>query len=198
VVADQAFLTSLPPEELSSGLGEVVKYALLSGVSFMEDLQADADRIVALEPAALSAVVERCVRIKADVVALDEKDTGGRAVLNLGHTIGHALEHAAGYGNLSHGAAVGLGILAALRVSESACGLDPSLLPRVRGLLALFGLPTRIDGVSRDAILAAVPRDKKTSAEGLGFVCLRSPGDPEWGVRVGRETLASAVEVILE
>jgi 3-dehydroquinate synthase len=197
VVIDQQFLTTLPPEELASGLGEVVKCALLSGPDFLDFLDVNADRIGALEPSVLSSTVERCVRLKVEVVSEDERDTGRRAVLNLGHTFGHGLEQALGYGEISHGTAVGLGLLAALRVSEVRCGLDASVRPRVRTLLARLGLPVAIQGIDGVAVLSAISHDKKTTAGGLGFVCLRDLGRPDWGIGVTSDTLEDALEVIL-
>lgn len=197
VVSDQRLLVTLPPEDFVSGLGEVVKYALLSGESFLRELEQGAANVVSRSPAALSAVVERCVRLKVEIVREDERDVGRRAILNLGHTVAHALEHAAGFGNLSHGAAVGLGLLVALSVSESVCGLAPTLLPRVRELLSRLGLPISIEGIEVDAILSAARGDKKMTSGGLGFVCLQATGEPLWSVRVEEGVLARHLEVIL-
>ena len=197
VVADQRLLETLPAPEYASGLGEVVKYALLSGEPFLEELERDPTAVLSRTPSLVSRLVEECVRLKAEVVQADERDLGRRATLNLGHTVGHALERAAGFGRLSHGAAVGLGLLVSLSVSESVCGLAPTVLPRVRTLLARYALPTTIDGVDAGEILAAVGSDKKTDAAGLGFVCLRKVGDPVWGVRLEEAVLARHLEVIL-
>ncbi len=197
VVADQRLLETIPAPEYASGLGEVVKYALLSGEPFLEELERDPTAVLSRTPSLVSRLVEECVRLKAEVVQADERDLGRRATLNLGHTVGHALERAAGFGRLSHGAAVGLGLLVSLSVSESVCGLAPTVLPRVRTLLARYALPTTIDAVEAGEILAAVGSDKKTDAAGLGFVCLRKVGDPVWGVRLEEAVLARHLEVIL-
>lgn len=197
VVSDQRLLLTLPPADFASGLGEVVKYALLSGESFMQDLERGVAEVVSRAPAALSAVVERCVRLKVETVRGDERDVGRRAILNLGHTVAHAVEHAAGFGRFSHGAAVGLGLLVALSVSESVCGLAPTLRPRVRELLTRLGLPTAIEGIEVGAILSAARGDKKMTSAGLGFVCLQAAGEPLWNVRVEEDVLARHVEVIL-
>lgn len=197
VVSDQRLLLTLGPADFASGLGEVVKYALLSGESFMEELEQGAADVMSRAPATLSDVVERCVRLKVEIVREDERDLGRRAVLNLGHTVAHALEHAAGFGRVSHGAAVGLGLLVALSVSESVCGLVPTLLPRVRELLTSLGLATSIEGLEVGAILSAARGDKKMTSGGLGFVCLRATGEPLWNVRVEEDVLARHLEVIL-
>ena len=196
VAAYPAFLSTLPPGEAGSGLGEVVKYALLSGESFLDLLEEEAEAILALEPEVTSLVVEKCVRLKAEVVGEDEREGGRRAILNLGHTIGHGLENVLGYGTLSHGAAVGLGLLVALSVSEAHVGLSPGLIPRVRGILAGFGLPTRLGGVRATDVLRAVLSDKKTTSQGLGFVCLEKPGSAVWGVRVAVDDLERHMGVI--
>ncbi len=197
VVADQRLLDTLPAPEFASGLGEVVKYALLSGEPLLEKLERDTTAVMSRTPSAVSRLVEECVRLKAEVVQQDERDVGRRAILNLGHTVGHALERAAGFGRLSHGAAVGLGLLVTLSVSESICGLAPTVLPRVRVLLTRFALPTTIADIDAGEVLAAVGSDKKTDATGLGFVCLRELGDPVWGVRLEEAVLATHLEVVL-
>jgi shikimate kinase / 3-dehydroquinate synthase len=123
-------------------------------------------------------------------VAADERDSGLRMVLNLGHTVGHAIEAATGYRRYRHGEAVGLGLLAALRIS----GAD-GLRNEVEGLLASHGLPISLDpSVSADAVVQATERDKKTTAEGLGFVLLEQPGEPRWGERVEPDRVRAAVE----
>jgi shikimate kinase/3-dehydroquinate synthase len=119
-----------------------------------------------------------CARTKLAVVAEDERDGGRRQALNLGHTVGHAIETATGYARYRHGEAVGLGLLAALRLSDR-----PELREEVAELLAARGLPTTLDpGVDREAVLAAVQRDKKRRGGRVGFVLVEAPGD----VRVGR------------
>jgi len=124
------------------------------------------------------------------VVASDERDTGRRAVLNLGHTIGHAIEAQTGYSRYRHGEAVGLGLLAALRLS----GTNP-LRDEVEGLLASHGLPISLDpSVEVDGVMEAMGRDKKQTSEGLGFVLLEQPGAPLWGQKVEPDRVRSAVE----
>ncbi len=127
VLIDPDLLATLPPEEYASGLGEVVKYGLLDGEGLLGTLEAQAERLTARDPAVLSEVIRRCVAFKAAVVEEDERDQGRRAILNLGHTAGHALETGLGYGTLPHGAAVGLGLLVALAVSERLLGTDDAL-----------------------------------------------------------------------
>jgi len=134
-------------------------------------------------------VILACARTKLAVVAADERDGGRRQVLNLGHTVGHALETVLGYGTLRHGEAVGLGLLAALRLS----GLS-DLRGEVEGLLVAAGLPTRLEAVDAEAVVAATRLDKKrTSQARTPFVLVRAPGDVVEGQDVGDDDVALAV-----
>jgi shikimate kinase / 3-dehydroquinate synthase len=186
VFADPSTLRTLPPEELAAGFVEVVKTALIAGGSLWEQVRQLQD----LDPASLGDVIFQCARAKIEVVASDERDSGRRAVLNLGHTVGHAIEAQTGYSRYRHGEAVGLGMLAALRLS----GAD-SLRNEVEGLLASHGLPVSLDpAVDVDGVLEAMGRDKKRSREGLGFVLLEQPGQPRWGESVEPDRVRAVVE----
>jgi shikimate kinase / 3-dehydroquinate synthase len=186
VLADPATLSTLPPEELAAGFVEVVKTALIAGGALWDRVRA----IEGLEPEALEGVIFECARTKIAVVAEDERDAGRRAVLNLGHTVGHAIEADTGYGRYRHGEAVGLGLLAALRLSDA-----EELRDEVASLLAAQGLPTSLDPeVGVDGVLEAMGRDKKRTREGLGFVLLERPGEPRWGERVEPDRVRAAVE----
>jgi shikimate kinase/3-dehydroquinate synthase len=183
VLADTATLATLPPEEHAAGYAEVLKTALIAGGTLWERLSAGG--------AVDDDVILACARTKLAVVAADERDGGRRQVLNLGHTVGHALETTLGYGTLRHGEAVGLGLLAALRLS----GL-PELRAQVEGLLADHGLPTRLEGLEVDpaAIVAATRLDKKrTSQARTPFVLVRAPGDVVEGQDVADDDVALAV-----
>jgi shikimate kinase/3-dehydroquinate synthase len=183
VLADTTTLATLPPEEHAAGYAEVLKTALIAGGTLWERLSAGG--------AVDDDVILACARTKLAVVAADERDGGRRQVLNLGHTVGHALETTLGYGTLRHGEAVGLGLLAALRLS----GL-PELRAQVEGLLADHGLPTRLEGLEVDpaAIVAATRLDKKrTSQARTPFVLVRAPGDVVEGQDVADHDVALAV-----
>jgi shikimate kinase / 3-dehydroquinate synthase len=130
-----------------------------------------------------------CVRTKLGVVAEDERDGGRRQVLNLGHTVGHAIETATGYSRYSHGAAVGLGLLAALRLSGR-----ETLRAEVAELLAARGLPARFEGASADEVVALVGRDKKRVGARVPFVLLEAPGEVTPGHDVDEAELRAAVE----
>jgi shikimate kinase/3-dehydroquinate synthase len=184
VLTDPTTLRTLPAEEVASGYAEVVKTALLAGGGLWERVRAgktdgtDTDTIVA------------CARTKLAVVAEDERDGGRRQVLNLGHTIGHAIETATGYTEYRHGEAVALGLLVALRLS----GLD-SLRAEVADLLQARGLPTRLERAEPEAVLALTARDKKRVGEGpVPFVLLDAPGEPRTGAAVAEADLRAAVE----
>jgi shikimate kinase / 3-dehydroquinate synthase len=186
VLTDPKVLGTLPGEELAAGFVEVLKTGLIAGDPLWDRVR----QIEALDPEALEDVIFECARTKLAVVAEDERDSGKRAVLNLGHTVGHAIEAATGYSRYRHGEAVGLGLLAALRLS----GAD-ALRTEVEGLLASHGLPVSLDtAVPVDDVVDAIGRDKKRTAEGIGFVLLEEPGEPRWGESVEPDRVRAAVE----
>jgi shikimate kinase/3-dehydroquinate synthase len=183
VLADPRTLLTLPEAELAAGWAEVVKTALIAGGALWArvrrgDAAVDRDLVLA------------CARTKLAVVATDERDAGRRQVLNLGHTVGHAIETATGYARYRHGEAVGLGLLAALTLSG-----QPELRGEVAELLAARGLPTALDtAVDHDAVLAAVQRDKKRRGGRVGFVIVEAPGDVRTGVPVAEGDVRAALE----
>ena len=185
VIADTSTLASLPPEHLASGFVEVIKTGLLAGgLLWKKVLLADLNRQDHLE-----RLVFACARYKCAIVAADERDGGLRHVLNLGHTVGHAIEGVSGYSYL-HGEAIGLGLLAALRLSDA-----PELRYAVMGILEAFELPINLDRkVNADAILNALQHDKKRTAAGVGFVLLSEPGKPRTGQIVDPAKVRAAVE----
>jgi shikimate kinase/3-dehydroquinate synthase len=183
VLADPATLATLPPEELAAGWAEVVKTALIAGGPLWE-------RVRGGEAAPDRDLVLACARTKLAIVAEDERDAGRRQILNLGHTIGHAIETVTGYTRYRHGEAVALGLLAALTLS----GL-PALRAEVAGLLAARGLPTRLDpAVDPAAVLAATQRDKKRRGGRVGFVLVEEPGRVVAGRDVAADDAAGALE----
>lgn len=187
VYADLGTLATLPPRDRRAGLGEVVKHALLVGEDMLSLLEEHAARIAAGDPALLGTLVVRSCRYKAQVVAADPYErqrSGGRAVLNLGHTLGHAIEAATADTDepLQHGEAVGLGLLATARISAR-LGLAPAQLEeRLTCLLARLGLPTQLDrilnGPLRPRITAALGVDKKRIDHAIRFIALEGPGRP--------------------
>jgi len=182
VIADTATLATLSAPELAAGYAEVVKTALIAGGELWKRVRDGGD------PASAEVIVA-CVRTKLRIVAQDERDAGLRQVLNLGHTVGHGIETATGYARYRHGEAVGLGLLAALRLS----GLS-ELRDEVRELLAARGLPTTLTGIDPDAVVMASARDKKRIGEGpVPFVLLYGPGEPRSGCIVQARDLIGAV-----
>jgi shikimate kinase/3-dehydroquinate synthase len=170
VIADTGTLASLSREELRSGFVEVLKTGLLAGGALWERVRS----IESLDPDDLDDVVFACARYKCEVVAADERDSGLREVLNLGHTVGHAIETASGYSSYRHGEAVGLGLLAALRLSNA-----PELREETEAILLRNELPIALDpAVGVDAVVEALQRDKKRTEDGVGFVLLAEPGAP--------------------
>jgi shikimate kinase/3-dehydroquinate synthase len=187
VIADTDTLKTLPAEELAAGYAEVLKTALIGGGWLWERVRDGAD---ATEPALIAA----CARTKLRIVAHDERDSGERQVLNLGHTVAHALEAVTGYARYRHGEAVGLGLLAALRLSGQA-----ELRDQVGGLLAANGLPTTLDGVEPEAVVRATRTDKKRVGEGpVPFVLLEAPGAPKAGCAVPESELLAAVRELAQ
>jgi shikimate kinase / 3-dehydroquinate synthase len=189
VLADTAALATLPREELAAGFVEVLKTALLAG----GDLWGRVRSVESLDPGDLDDVVFACARYKCEVVAADERDAGLRQVLNLGHTVGHAIEAASGYSRYRHGEAVGLGLLAALRLSGV-----PDLRDETEAILSRHRLPVRLDpAIDVEATLEALQRDKKRTAAGIGFVLLAEPGAPRTGQLVDPDRVRAAVEELL-
>jgi shikimate kinase/3-dehydroquinate synthase len=186
VLADPTVLRTLPRDELAAGFVEVVKTGLIAGGELWERVRS----IDVIDTAALQDVIFACARAKIEVVASDERDSGRRAVLNLGHTVGHAIEAATRYARYRHGEAVGLGLLATLRLS----GAD-GLREEVEGILASHGLPISLDAsVDVARVLDAIGRDKKATGGGIGFVLLEEPGEPRWGQTVEPDRVRAAVE----
>jgi shikimate kinase/3-dehydroquinate synthase len=182
VIADPDVLATLPAAELAAGYAEVVKTALIAGGELWERVRGGA------APAS-PEVIAACVRTKLRIVARDERDGGVRQALNLGHTVGHAIETVTGYASYRHGEAVGLGLLAALRLSGNG-----DLRDEVAELLRRRDLPTALDGVDPDAVVMATARDKKRLGEGpVPFVLLATPGEPRPGIPVAPRELIAAV-----
>jgi len=180
VLVDPATLQTLPAQEWSAGYAEVIKTAIIAGGALWERIAAD-------RPID-DGVIFDCARCKLSIVAADERDEGRRQVLNLGHTVGHALETVTGYRRYRHGEAVGLGLLAALSLS----GRD-DLRATVAGLLTEHGLPTHADGVDPAAVAAATWRDKKRLGSNVPFVLVDAPGAVRHGGEVTPAQLAAAL-----
>ncbi len=177
VLADTATLRSLPARELRAGLAEVIKYGLICDADFFQWLEQHLDELLAADSAALAHVVHRSCEIKAQIVGRDEREHGDRALLNLGHTFGHAIEAATHYTEWLHGEAIGTGLLMAAAMSHASGLLDASAVDRLRALLVRLGLPVKARGVTADATLEHMAIDKKVKDGRIRLVLLRSIGD---------------------
>ena len=179
VAADTDTLKTLTDRELSAGLAEVVKYGLIVDAELFAWLETEADGIIRRDPNRLEHIVRRCCEIKAGIVAEDERERGRRALLNLGHTFGHAIEHCAGYGKWLHGEAVAAGICMAAAFSEQLGWLQPADTRRIRELLQCLQLPVDPPDADPREFLAAMSIDKKVVGGQIRLVLLRQPGSAE-------------------
>lgn len=177
VVADTSTLATLPVRELHAGLAEVIKYGLICDAPFFDWLEAHMDELLAADPTALAHVIQRSCEIKAQIVGRDEREQGDRALLNLGHTFGHAVESATHYTRYLHGEAVGAGLLMAAAMSHESGLIESSQVDRLRQLLERVGLPVKIDGVTPDVALEHMRIDKKVLSGRMRLVLLRAIGD---------------------
>lgn len=180
VVCDLDVLKTLPARELSAGLAEVIKYGPIHDMAFFDWIEAHIDALRALEPAALAHAVQRCCEIKAEVVGQDERESGLRAILNFGHTFGHAIEAGMGYGAWLHGEGVGAGMVMAAELSRELGLVDAAFVERLTRLIGRAGLPVRgpvldaADNAGRYLTLMRV--DKKAEAGEIRFVLIDGPG----------------------
>jgi len=175
IIGDVALLKSLPPAEMRNGMAEVIKYALAMDEALFRIL--DQKKGEKLTTAELKDIIMRCGYLKAGIVEVDETERSGqRAILNFGHTVGHALEAATRLHRLSHGEAVAIGMTAAARISEQVGMLERGNVPRIEKLLLKFGLPTYCRSVDPDDLIAAIRFDKKTTLGQTGWVLLKGIG----------------------
>jgi len=175
IICDVALLKSLPPAEMRNGMAEVIKYALAMDEELFRILDQKDER--KFTTAELKDIVMRCCSLKAGIVEVDETERSGqRAILNFGHTVGHALEAATKLQGLSHGEAVAIGIMAAARISEQVGMLDRSDVHSIENLLLKFGLPIYCQGVNPDDLVGAIRFDKKTTLGQTGWVLLKGMG----------------------
>ncbi|MFO7178536.1 MAG: 3-dehydroquinate synthase [Pseudomonadota bacterium] len=179
VLCDVELLTTESPRGFRSALAEVVKTALIGDPELLDLLEADAPTIAAGVSDRTVELVHRSIRVKARIVSADEREAGARALLNLGHTVGHALEACAGYTRLTHGEAVSLGLVAALRIGARRGLTPPALAERVERLLARLGLPVNVAAEPLDDAARLLGHDKKRAGKKLRFVVARAPGSVE-------------------
>ncbi|MBM3837222.1 MAG: 3-dehydroquinate synthase [Verrucomicrobia bacterium] len=186
VLCDLATLDSLPAREFRAGLAEVIKYGIIYDAALFRRLERDLEKILRRDRETLSAVVARCCQIKAEVVSQDETESGLRAILNFGHTIGHAIEAISGYGKHLHGEAISIGQVAAARISAEQFGLPARDAERIRTLFARAGLPTEISltAARLERLFNAMKLDKKVRSGEIKFVVVKKIGQASFGHRV--------------
>lgn len=199
VLADTDTLKTLPERELSAGLAEVIKYGLIRDLAFFEWLEANMEKLRARDPEALTHAIECSCRNKAEVVAEDETETGVRALLNLGHTFGHAIEAGLGYGEWLHGEAVAAGMVMAAELSRRIGWLSQADVARTAALLRRAGLPVRGPVLGADRYMALMALDKKVASGKLRLILLEALGKgvirddaPETEVRAAIEACCHA------
>ncbi|MEY2466260.1 MAG: 3-dehydroquinate synthase [Verrucomicrobiota bacterium] len=183
VLCDLDALKTLPLREFRAGLAEVIKYGIIYDASFFARLERDLPKLLKRDPKTLGEVIARCCEIKAEVVGQDETESGLRAILNFGHTIGHALEAISSYGKYLHGEAISIGQVAAAEISAEALGFPTQDVERVRKLFQQAGLPTDVvlKPTQRKQLFAAMRLDKKVSAGEITFVLAERLGKVRWG-----------------
>jgi 3-dehydroquinate synthase len=186
VLCDLATLASLPMREYRSGLAEVIKYGIIYDAGLFRRLERDLPKLLRRDERTLTAVIARCCEIKADVVRQDETESGLRAILNFGHTIGHTLEAISHYGKYLHGEAIAIGQVAAAKLSAQVLGLPAEEVERIERIFQRAGLPTQVklNAPQRQKILTAMSLDKKVSGGEIKFVLARRIGVVEFGHQV--------------
>jgi 3-dehydroquinate synthase len=196
VLCDLSTLASLPEREFRAGLAEVIKYGIIYDAALFEQLERDLPRILQRKTQILTDIVARCCEIKADVVGQDETESGLRAILNFGHTIGHALEAISKYGRFLHGEAISIGQVAAANLSARLLGLGETDVQRIQRIFARTGLPVNITlkPSERDQLFKAMRLDKKVSGGEIKFVLAPEIGRVEFGVKVPEADIHSALD----
>ena len=190
VLIDTDTLATLPDRELSAGLAEVIKHAAIADAGYFDWLEDAMDRVLQRDAEALGKTIARSCEIKAAVVAEDERERGRRALLNFGHTFGHAIERCAGYGEWLHGEAVAAGMIMAAELS----GLPGPEQRRLRSLIEKARLPIRVEGIAAGTLREAMTLDKKVLAKRLRFILLDRLGQARVADDVDEEALARVLE----
>jgi 3-dehydroquinate synthetase len=186
ILCDLDTLRTLPEREFRAGLAEVIKYGIIYDANLFARLERDLPKILKRDSKTLSEIIARCCEIKAEVVSQDENEGGLRAILNFGHTIGHAIENSSGYGKFLHGEAISIGQLMAAKLSQKILGLPSGDVERIEKLFIRAGLPTQIklNPAQRKKLFSAMKLDKKVSAGEIKFVLAKRIGKVAWGQKV--------------
>ncbi|MFQ5604755.1 MAG: 3-dehydroquinate synthase [bacterium] len=195
---DLALLKTLPRQELVCGLGEMIKYGVIYDAELFDLLENNVNSVLALDTELLRRLVKRCCKIKAEIVALDEKEHGVRMILNFGHTIGHALEAAGSYGQLSHGEAVLLGMLAESKIARDLNLLSKQAFDRIQSLVAKFDLEKKIKYLNKQTLWQAMRSDKKALQGSLRFVLPQDIGSVKIVSDVEEKLIGSGINYLLK
>jgi 3-dehydroquinate synthase len=195
VLCDLDALKTLPKREFVSGLAEVIKYGVIYDAVLFPQLERNLPKLLQRDASTLAAVIARCCEIKADVVGQDETESGLRAILNFGHTIGHAIENSSGYGKFLHGEAIAIGQVAAAKLSQKILGLPSGDVARIEKLFARAGLPVKIklNLVQRKKLFAAMKLDKKVSGGEIKFVLAEKIGKVVWEQKVAPDLIGQVL-----
>lgn len=198
VLCDIDALRSLPLREFRAGLAEVIKYGIIYDAPLFARLERDLTKLLKREPKTLTEVIARCCEIKAEVVGQDETESGLRAILNFGHTIGHAIENISGYGKYLHGEAISIGQVAAAMISVPVLGMPGAEAERIREIFKRAGLPITIslNQGQRKRLLAAMQLDKKVSGGEVKFVLAKKIGEVIWGQKVSEGLIHGTLNII--
>ena len=198
VLADLDTLTTLPLRELRAGLAEVIKYGIIYDAPLFARLERDLPKLLKLDAKSLAQIIARCCEIKAEVVGQDETEGGLRAILNFGHTIGHALEAISRYGQYLHGEAISIGQVAAAELSAALTGLPQSDVERIADLFRRAGLPTsvQLNALQMRKLFLAMRLDKKVSDGAIKFVLSPQLGKVIWGQEVPEELIRSTLTAL--
>jgi 3-dehydroquinate synthase len=188
-------LRTLPEREFRSGLAEVIKYGIIYDEALFARLERELARLLRRQASVLAEVIARCCEIKAEVVRQDEMETGLRAILNFGHTIGHAIENISGYGKYLHGEAISIGQVAAAKLSVRAAGLAVDEAGRIERLFLRAGLPVaiKLSAARRAVLLEKMRLDKKVSGGEIKFVLARRIGQVEAGHKISPEVIEAVL-----
>ena len=193
VVSDTDTLATLPPRELAAGIAEVVKYGLIRDRAFFDWLEANIARLVKSDPEALAYAIERSCAIKAEIVAIDEREDGIRALLNYGHTFGHAIETALGFGQWLHGEGVAAGMVLAARLSHRLGLIGAGEVKRIADILARADLPVAAPELGLERYLELMGHDKKVQGGRIRFILLEGIGAATVSGEVPRAALADVL-----
>jgi len=186
VLCDLETLKTLPDREFRAGLAEVIKYGIIYDARLFAQIEHDLPKLLRRDPKTLAVNIARCCEIKAEVVGKDETDGGPRAILNFGHTIGHAIENISGYGKFLHGEAISIGQVAAAKLSHAVLGLPEHDVARIENIFRRVGLPvqTGLNSSKRQKLFHAMRLDKKVSGGEIKFVLAEKIGKVVWNQRV--------------